>query len=119
MIGPRRLTLWSASALAVWLVAWFAWLSPAHNGRWIALVIAVAPLICVAWPLIRDRGAAYAWCGFIALGYMAHAVTEIFADAGDRYLAVVELALVAILFAAASAGYRTRQGRQQPDASRQ
>ncbi|HET7369301.1 MAG TPA: DUF2069 domain-containing protein [Gammaproteobacteria bacterium] len=110
MIAPRKLTLAAAGALALWLLTWFGWLSPPHSFPMAAaMTIAVLPLLIVGWPLIRDRVSAYAWCGFIALGYMAHALTEIFAGATDQWLAIVELVLVAILFVASGAALRVRR----------
>ncbi|HET8551784.1 MAG TPA: DUF2069 domain-containing protein [Gammaproteobacteria bacterium] len=110
MIAPRKLTLATIGALAAWLLAWFGWLSPPHAmAAPLAMTLAVLPLVIVAWPLICDRAAAYAWCGFIALGYMAHALTEIFAGAADQRLAIVELVFVAVLFVASGAGYRVRK----------
>lgn len=108
-MAPRTLTLAASAALAIWLLLWFGWLSPpATMPVAIAMFIAVLPLLCVAWPLVRDHAAAYAWCGFIALGYMAHALTEIFAGAADRNLAIVELALVGVLFLVSGPAYRKR-----------
>ncbi|HET6726033.1 MAG TPA: DUF2069 domain-containing protein [Gammaproteobacteria bacterium] len=110
MMTPRTLTIAAAGALAALLLAWFAWLSPPRTmSPVVAAVIAILPLLLVGWPLIRDRAAAYAWCGFIALGYMAHALTEIFAGATDQRLAIVELVLVAILFVASGAALRMRR----------
>ncbi|HET6724822.1 MAG TPA: DUF2069 domain-containing protein [Gammaproteobacteria bacterium] len=110
MIAPRKLTLAATGALAVWLLLWFAWLSPpAGLPAAVATLVAILPLLIVAWPLIRDRAAAYAWCGFIALGYMAHGLTEIFAGAADQRLAIVELVLVGVLFVASGAALRSRR----------
>ncbi|HET7570434.1 MAG TPA: DUF2069 domain-containing protein [Gammaproteobacteria bacterium] len=110
MIAPRTLTLAAIAALGIWLLAWFGWLSPPHTlAAPLAMALSVLPLVIVAWPLIRDRAAAYAWCGFIALGYMAHALTEIFAGAADQRLAIVELVFVAVLFVASGAALRTRR----------
>lgn len=113
MIAPRRLTLAAAGLLGAWLIAWFGWLSaPKVPPPAAAAFIAVIPLLAVAWPLARDRAPAYAWCGFIALGYMAHALTEIFAAASDRSFALIELVLVAILFVSSGAAYRARRARE-------
>ncbi|HET7371483.1 MAG TPA: DUF2069 domain-containing protein [Gammaproteobacteria bacterium] len=112
MIAPRKMTLAATGALAVWLLLWFGWLRPARAIPAVAALVAILPLLIVGWPLIRDRASAYAWCGFIALGYMAHALTEIFAGAADQWLAIVELALVAILYIASGAALRTRRSQQ-------
>lgn len=107
---PRALTLFAGAGLLVWLTLWFGWLAPPRSlSPAFAASIAVFPLLAVAYPLIADRRAGYAWCGFIALGYMAHALTEIFAGTRDRRLALVELVLVGVLFVASGAAYRARR----------
>jgi uncharacterized membrane protein len=110
LLEPRRLTLAAAGALAIWLVLWFAWLSPPRAlPATLACLLGVLPLLLVGWPLIRDRAGAYAWCGFIALGYMAHALTAAFSNPRDKWLATIELIFVGVLFVASGAALRLRR----------
>jgi uncharacterized membrane protein len=116
MIAPRKLTLAATGALGVWLLLWYGWLNPPRDlSRVLACFIAVLPLLLVAAPLLRDKASAYAWCGFIALGYMCHVVAIAFVDPANRWLAAIELIFVGVLFVASGAALRTRRAQTAAD----
>lgn len=97
-------------ALGGLMLAWFAWLSPAHAfGYWTGITLAVLPLLILAVPLWRGARTAYGWTGFVALGYMAHGLTEAVANPADRLLATAEAGIAIALLLSVSMALRARR----------
>ncbi|MBI5041176.1 MAG: DUF2069 domain-containing protein [Gammaproteobacteria bacterium] len=92
------------------IVAWYGWLSPpVRLPAYLALLALGAPLLLPLRGLLHGRPYTYAWSLFLALGYAAHALIEVFSTPTDRGLALLELAMVLMWFVGA-VGY-VRQGR--------
>lgn len=87
------------------IVAWYGWLSPPERlPAYIALLALGTPLLLPLRGLLHGRRYTYAWSLFLALAYFAHALIEGFSTPQDRWLAGLELLLVAFWFAGAT-GY--------------
>lgn len=92
------------------IVAWYGWLSPpVRLPVYLALLALGTPLLLPLRGLLHGRPYTYAWSLFLALGYLTHALIEVYSTPSDRGLALLEVALVLLWFVGA-VGY-VRQGR--------
>ena len=83
------------------IVAWYGWLSPPTGlPVYIALLALGTPLLLPLRGLLHGRPYTYAWSLFLALGYLTHALIELYSTATDRPYALLELALSLLWFGA-------------------
>jgi uncharacterized membrane protein len=109
---------WGLSAWAMLVLlqfVWHAWLVPAQTvPAWLVLAITVVPLLL---PLlaIRNTRRALLWVGILSLFYFCHGIAEAWSSAGERWLALIEVALTLLLIGTLGAGVRRRP--DQPERS--
>jgi uncharacterized membrane protein len=104
----RGLAVGSLLALIVLGVAWELWLAPLRpGGSW--LVIKVLPLCLPLAGLLRRRMYTYRWVSLVVWIYFAEGVVRAYSDRGlSARLALLEIALCLILFAACALHVRIR-----------
>lgn len=90
---------WSLLALMALQVVWFGWLYP-PTALPVAFVLAVmvVPLLVVFWGVWKNQTRAMVIAGFILLFHFSLAVSEAYASAQVRWLAILQIALVCIYF---------------------
>ncbi|GAD75817.1 DUF2069 domain-containing protein [Vibrio azureus] len=95
----RYLALISNLMLLSWVAAWQLWLSPHPHINSISLAIAwCLPLILPLPGILAGKPYTHAWANFILMLYFLHALTILYLDGGERWLAVVELVLTSLSF---------------------
>lgn len=97
----RRLALTGYFGTFALIVAWYGWLSPPVGlPVYIALLALGTPLLLPLRGLLHGRPYTYAWSLFLALGYLTHALIELYSTAADRPYALAELGLALLWFGA-------------------
>lgn len=96
----RRLSLLSNLGLIGWVIIWHASLSPhPHLNAWAVTIGWTIPLLLPLPGILKGKAFTHAWANFILMFYFLHALTLIYVDEGERWLAAIELVLVACAFA--------------------
>ena len=105
-------TRWIAVSSLLGLIAlglaWELWLAPLRpGGSW--LVLKVMPLCIPLAGLLRRRMYTYRWLSLMVWIYFTEGVVRAWSDAGlSAKLAVIEIVLCLLLFAACAVHVRTR-----------
>ncbi|MGF1727251.1 DUF2069 domain-containing protein [Photobacterium nomapromontoriensis] len=87
--------------LISWVAIWQSTLSPhPHLNNWLMAGIWVAPMLPPLKGIITGKPYTHAWANFILMFYFLHALTLLWVDEGERWLAAVELGLTMSAFAA-------------------
>lgn len=103
-----RLGLAAWALLTLLQPVWHAWLFPPQDMPMpLLLAITVIPLLLPLLAL-RDVRRALLWVGILSLFYFCHGVSEAWSAAGERWLAIAEIALTVVLIGALGAGVRRR-----------
>ncbi|WP_233843362.1 DUF2069 domain-containing protein [Dyella sp. 2HG41-7] len=96
-------------ALILLQCAWYAWLfPPQHLPMWLALVIAVVPLL-LPFLAIGNLRRALLWVGMLSLFYFCHGIAESWSSAQERVPALLEVLLTLLLIGALGAGVKRRR----------
>ena len=105
----QRLAVASLLALVLLCLAWELWLAPLRpGGSWIALK--ALPLALPLAGLLKRRMYTYRWVSLLVWLYFTEGVVRAWSDpAPSRWLALLEVALCLILFAACVLHIRLRQ----------
>ena len=105
----RVLAVSSLVALIVLCLAWELWLAPLRpGGSWLALK--VLPLCLPLSGFLKNRMYTYRWVSLVVWLYFIEGVVRAWGDrAPGNYLALAEVALCLVLFAACLLHVRTRQ----------
>lgn len=100
--------------LAAWIAqillqcAWYAWLfPPQHMPVWIALSVAVIPLLLPFLAIGKPRRALL-WVGMLSLFYFCHGVAESWSSMHERVPAWLEVLFALAVIGALGAGVRRR-----------
>ena len=102
----RAVALGSLLALIVLGLAWELWLAPTGSGT---LAIKVLPLLPCVPGLLRHRLVTFRWLSLLLWLYFLEGVVRATTEQGwSRALAVVEIALCLLLFAASTVYIRWR-----------
>ncbi|ASI88816.1 DUF2069 domain-containing protein [Vibrio mediterranei] len=87
-------------ALLTWVTVWHGYLSPHPHINPTAITIAwIIPLLLPLPGIITGKPYTHAWANFVLMLYFLHALTLLYADEGERLLALVELLLTCLAFA--------------------
>jgi uncharacterized membrane protein len=94
------LAVLSLISLIALCLAWELWLAPLRaGGSW--LVLKTLPLLTPLFGIIRGKRYTHQWASLLILPYLAEASTRAMSDHGvSATLAIIELALATIFFAA-------------------
>jgi len=105
----RRAAVGSLLALIALGLAWELFLAPLRpGGSW--LVLKVLPLTLPLAGLLKNRMYTYRWMSLVIWLYFTEGVVRGWSDpAPSRWLALIEVALCLVLFAACAAHVRLRQ----------
>jgi len=88
---------------------WYAWLfPPQHMPTWLALGVAVVPLLLPFLAFGKPRRALL-WAGMLNLFYFCHGVAESWSSPQERVPAWLELLLALVLIGALGAGVKRRR----------
>ncbi|MBY6199289.1 DUF2069 domain-containing protein [Vibrio hangzhouensis] len=95
----RMVALTANLALLSWVALWHGYLSPHPHINPLALTVAwLIPLLLPLPGILAGKPYTHAWANFVLMLYFLHALTLLYADEGERWLAVVELLLTTIAF---------------------
>jgi uncharacterized membrane protein len=98
-------------ALILLECAWYAWLfPPQHMPAWLALAIAVVPLL-LPFLAIGNVRRALLWVGILSLFYFCHGIAESWSSTQERIPALLEVLLALVLIGALGAGVKRRKVR--------
>ncbi|WP_116473680.1 DUF2069 domain-containing protein [Zobellella maritima] len=95
----RKLALSGYFGLILWVALWHGWLSP-HPQLGTGFMLAM----WLPWLFIPMRGMlagnpfTHAWAVFLIMPYFVHALTLLWVDEGERWLALVELGFASLMF---------------------
>lgn len=91
----------SLIALIALSVVWELWIAPLKPGGSL-MALKALPLAMALGGILKGRRYTYQWSSMLILAYLAEGVTRAWAEGGaSRSLAVVEIVLSAVFFAAA------------------
>lgn len=102
-MSPARLTAATAAALGGWALLWYLVI---HPTAWAAAAALALPALLCVRPAWRGTRLAFGVAGFLAIGYVAHGLTEVVANPAERPAATVSTLLAAALLAAATRALR-------------
>ena len=104
----RRLALGSLAGLIVLGLAWEMWLAPIRPGGSL-LALKVLPLCIPLAGILKNRMYTYRWVSLMVWLYFTEGVVRAWSDrAPGNYLAMVEVLLCLLLFAACALHVRVR-----------
>lgn len=87
--------------LLAWVALWQANLSPhPHLNNIVMALVWMAPLLLPLKGILAGKPYTHAWANFILMFYFLHALTILWIDDGERWLALIELALTTAAFLA-------------------
>ena len=110
----RNLAVASVLALIALCLAWELWLAPLLPGHW-WFALKALPLLFPLPGLLKFRLYTYRWTSLLLWLYVLEGLTRATSDpALSRWLALAEVILSLLLFAACVAQIRLRRARQQP-----
>jgi uncharacterized membrane protein len=110
-MNALRVGLGAWAALVALQFAWYlAWAPPAEGDGWIALMLAVPPLLLPLLALRRSAERALLWVGILALGFFSHGVVAAWTTPGARMPALLECALCVVVIGAI--GWHTLRSRR-------
>ncbi|EJG0647753.1 DUF2069 domain-containing protein [Vibrio parahaemolyticus] len=96
----RYLALFGNLALLAWAAIWQLALSPHPHLSSTTLAIAwCIPLLLPLPGILAGKPYTHAWANFVLMLYFLHALTILYVDGGERWLAAVELVLTSLGFA--------------------
>lgn len=110
----QRLAIGSLIGLIVLSLVWELWLAPLRpGGSWLALK--ALPLCIPLAGFLKNRMYTYRWVSLMVWLYFAEGVTRATSDrAPSSYLAMIEVVLCLMLFAACALHVRLRVGKKAP-----
>lgn len=88
-------------ALLILIPIWHLWLSPPALGLspWLIVTIWFVPLLFPLKGVIQGNPFTFAWCGFLALLYMMHAVVIIYTAYLESNFLELSMAILELVFA--------------------
>ena len=107
----RRIGLAAFWALLALQIVWHLWLAPPRVlPPWLVAGIAIAPLLPVAWAVLKRRPRALFWGALLALFYFCHGISEWWTTPATRVLAAAQTLLcVTLILSVGWKGLRRRR----------
>ena len=111
---PRVVAAFSLAGLIVLCLAWELWLAPLRPGGSF-LALKALPLALPLAGIWRGKRYTYQWSSMLILAYLAEGVTRAWSERGaSQVLALAEIVLSVLFFAAAVSYARATQTRGHP-----
>ena len=105
----RWLALLSYLGLLAWVTLWqFVLVEERVYGTLFIAIVYILPLLLPLRGIIAGKPYTHAWANFIALYYLMHGFTVLYAEPAERWFAVIELLLVVGMFTGCSVYARLR-----------
>ena len=109
----RPLALSAYLALIGWVALWHGVISPHPHVSPIGVAIAwMLPLLLPLIGILKGKAYTHAWANFILMFYFLHALTILWVDVGERWLAAIELVLTSFSFVC-NVYYAKRKGQEE------
>ncbi|MDA9556185.1 DUF2069 domain-containing protein [Vibrio sp.] len=97
----RQMALMGNGLLLIWVALWQFALSPHPHIDSFGVTLAwCIPLLLPLPGIIKGKPYTHAWANFVIMLYFLHALTILYIDNGERWLAAVELILTSVAFVA-------------------
>ncbi|MDO6708461.1 DUF2069 domain-containing protein [Photobacterium sp. 1_MG-2023] len=95
----RYFALTANLSLLLWVVLWQSVISPhPHLNNYVVAGMWSLPLLLPLKGMLAGKPYTHAWANFILMFYFLHALTLLWTDGGERWLALVELGLTTAAF---------------------
>lgn len=95
----RYLALTGYLSLLSWVALWQIFISPhPHINPFTAAIGWCIPLLFPLRGILSGKAYTHAWANFVLMLYFLHALTILYVDQGERWLAAVELILACSAF---------------------
>lgn len=105
----RLLALFSHLGLLVWITLWQLFFTTDQQYSLVFIfLLYVLPLLLPLPGIVRAKPYTHAWANFIALYYLLHGLTVLYAVEAERWIAAVEVILVIGMFTGCSVFARLR-----------
>ncbi len=102
----HRVAVFGVAALIALCLAWELWLAPTGRGTW---ALKVLPLLPALLGLLRRRLYTFRWLSLLVWLYFCEGVVRGYSERGTaQWLALLEVALALLIFAACVLHIRTR-----------
>lgn len=109
----RPLALGAYLALIAWVALWHGVISPHPHVNPVGITVAwLIPLLFPLKGILVGKAYTHAWANFILMFYFLHALTLLWVDAGERWLAAIELVLTSFSFVC-NVYFAKRKGQEQ------
>lgn len=108
----RKLALAGYFGLILWVALWHGLISPHPElGAGFMLMMWLPWLFIPMAGMVRGNPYTHAWAIFLIMPYFLHALTLLWVDEGERWLALVELGFASLMFVGSSY-YAKLRGRE-------
>ncbi|GAB6264382.1 DUF2069 domain-containing protein [Photobacterium sp. CCB-ST2H9] len=95
----RYFALTANLSLLLWVALWQSVISPhPHLNNYVVAGMWILPLLLPMKGILEGKPYTHAWANFILMFYFLHALTLLWVDGGERWLALVELGLTIAAF---------------------
>ncbi|KKC99028.1 DUF2069 domain-containing protein [Photobacterium halotolerans] len=86
-------------SLLLWVFLWQSVISPhPHLNNYVVAGLWILPLLLPLKGIVQGKPYTHAWANFILMFYFLHALTLLWVDGGERWLALIELGLTTAAF---------------------
>jgi uncharacterized membrane protein len=97
----RYFALIANLSLILWVGLWQSTISPhPHLNNYVIAVMWIIPMLLPLKGILEGKPYTHAWANFILMFYFLHALTILWVDDGERWLALVELVITSCTFIA-------------------
>ncbi|PSU43813.1 DUF2069 domain-containing protein [Photobacterium frigidiphilum] len=97
----RYFALIANLSLILWVGLWQSTISPhPHLNNYVIAVMWIIPMLLPLKGILEGKPYTHAWANFILMFYFLHALTILWIDDGERWLALVELVIASSAFVA-------------------
>lgn len=97
----RYFALIANLSLILWVGLWQSTISPhPHLNNYVIAVMWIIPMLLPLKGILEGKAYTHAWANFILMFYFLHALTILWVDDGERWLALVELVITSCTFIA-------------------